>query len=78
MPTTTEAGTAALKVPSMISLWRSSETVTMFSAGMPMILMGDEVRRTQHGNNNGYCQDNETSWFDWTLLTTHADLYRAN
>jgi glycogen operon protein len=33
-----------------------------------MINMGDEVRRTQNGNNNAYCQDNETSWFDWTLL----------
>ncbi len=41
-----------------------------------MILMGDEVRRTQHGNNNAYCQDNETSWFDWTLLAKHADVHR--
>src|SRR4029077_19120887 len=37
-------------------------TCTMLSLGMPMIGMGDEVRRTQHGNNNAYCQDNETSW----------------
>jgi isoamylase len=51
-------------------------TVTMFSVGMPMLLMGDEVRRTQLGNNNAYCQDNETSWFDWTLLTKHADILR--
>jgi isoamylase len=51
-------------------------TVTMLSIGMPMILMGDEVRRTQSGNNNAYCQDNETSWFDWTLLEKHADLLR--
>ena len=51
-------------------------TVTMLSVGMPMLLMGDEVRRTQRGNNNAYCQDNETSWFDWTLLATHADLHR--
>src|ERR1700735_5208460 len=51
-------------------------TVTMVSLGLPMILMGDEVRRTQRGNNNAYCQDNETSWFDWTLLAKHADLYR--
>jgi glycogen operon protein len=50
--------------------------VTMVSVGMPMLLMGDEVRRTQSGNNNAYCQDNETSWFDWTLLTKHADVYR--
>jgi isoamylase len=38
--------------------------------------MGDEVRRTQGGNNNAYCQDNETSWFDWTLLQKHADVRR--
>ena len=41
-----------------------------------MMLMGDEVRRTQHGNNNAYCQDNETSWFDWTLVAQHADIHR--
>lgn len=51
-------------------------TVTMLSVGMPMLLMGDEVRRTQRGNNNAYCQDNETSWFDWTFLAKHADVYR--
>src|SRR6266849_6597579 len=51
-------------------------TVTMLSAGMPMMLMGDEVRRTQGGNNNAYCQDNETSWFDWTLLSKRADVHR--
>ncbi len=51
-------------------------TVTMLSLGLPMILMGDEVRRTQHGNNNAYCQDNETSWFDWTLVAKHADVHR--
>ena len=49
-------------------------TVTMLSLGVPMILMGDEVRRTQRGNNNAYCQDNEISWFDWTLLSKHADV----
>jgi glycogen operon protein len=41
-----------------------------------MILMGDEMRRTQFGNNNAYCQDNETSWFDWGLLAKHADVHR--
>jgi glycogen operon protein len=51
-------------------------TLTMLSLGVPMIVMGDEVRRTQHGNNNGYCQDNESSWFDWTLPTRHADVHR--
>ena len=43
-------------------------TVTLLSLGLPMILMGDEVRRTQHGNNNAYCQDDEANWFDWSLL----------
>jgi len=51
-------------------------TVTMLSGGMPMMLMGDEVRRTQGGNNNAYCLDNETSWFDWTLLAKRADVHR--
>ncbi|MCX6930598.1 MAG: glycogen debranching enzyme, partial [Verrucomicrobia bacterium] len=51
-------------------------TVTLLSLGMPMIVMGDEVRRSQGGNNNAYCQDSETSWFDWTLLKRHADVHR--
>jgi isoamylase len=51
-------------------------TVTLLSLGMPMILMGDETRRTQFGNNNAYCQDNEISWFDWTLVEKHADVHR--
>ncbi len=51
-------------------------TATLLSLGMPMISMGDEVRRTQRGNNNAYCQDNEISWFDWTLLQNHSDLNR--
>ncbi len=41
-----------------------------------MILMGDEVRHTQGGNNNAYCQDNELSWFDWSLLKKHGDVRR--
>jgi glycogen operon protein len=41
-----------------------------------MLLMGDEVRRSQGGNNNAYCQDNEASWFDWTLVEKHTDLHR--
>jgi glycogen operon protein len=50
--------------------------ITLLSLGTPMLLMGDEVRRTQRGNNNAYCQDNEISWFDWTLLERHRDLHR--
>ena len=46
------------------------------SLGVPMLLMGDELRRTQRGNNNAYCQDNELSWLDWTDLEHHADIHR--
>ena len=51
-------------------------TVTLLSLGMPMITMGDEVRRTQHGNNNAYCHNDESVWFDWTSLEAHADVHR--
>jgi isoamylase len=51
-------------------------TVTMLSLGLPMISMGDEVRRSQHGNNNAYCQDDPTSWLDWTLVSRYADVHR--
>jgi glycogen operon protein len=52
-------------------------TLNLLAVGTPMLLMGDEVRRTQRGNNNAYCQDNEISWFDWGLLKKHADVYRS-
>jgi len=51
-------------------------TVTLMSLGVPMILMGDEVRRTQSGNNNAYCHDNEANWFDWSLVEKHASIHR--
>ena len=51
-------------------------TLTVLSLGVPMIAMGDEVRRSQGGNNNLYCQDDEHSWFDWSLLSKHADIHR--
>ena len=51
-------------------------TLTLLAVGAAMVLMGDEVRRTQRGNNNAYCQDNETSWFDWTGLEKHAEFHR--
>jgi isoamylase len=51
--------------------------LTLFiSRGVPMLLGGDEFRRTQRGNNNAYCQDNEVSWFDWSLLETHKEIHR--
>ena len=46
----------------------------LLSQGVPMICGGDELGRTQHGNNNAYCQDNETSWFDWDLTPADREL----
>ena len=46
------------------------------SQGVPMLLAGDECRRTQKGNNNAYCQDNEVSWFDWSLVERNSALVR--
>jgi len=46
------------------------------SQGVPMVLAGDEVLRTQQGNNNVWCQNNETGWFDWTLVERNADMLR--
>ncbi len=48
----------------------------MLSQGIPMLLAGDEVLRTQKGNNNCYCQDNELGWFDWGLVEKNADVLR--
>jgi glycogen operon protein len=50
--------------------------ILFLAQGTPMLLGGDEFRRTQRGNNNAYCQDNEVSWFDWGLLDRHADIHR--
>lgn len=51
-------------------------TTLLLSQGVPMIVAGDEVRRTQRGNNNAYCQDNGISWFDWSLVAKNEDLFR--
>jgi glycogen operon protein len=48
----------------------------LISRGVPMLLGGDEFRRTQGGNNNAYCQDNETSWHDWSCLDQHREIFR--
>jgi glycogen operon protein len=53
---------------------RNMLALTFLSMGVPMLQMGDEVRRTQGGNNNGYCHDDDTTWFDWSLVDRHADL----
>ncbi len=55
---------------------KNAITMLLVSQGVPMLLMGDEVARTQYGNNNGYCQDNEISWFDWSLTETNGDILR--
>jgi glycogen operon protein len=55
---------------------RNLLTLNLLAFGTPMLLMGDEVRRTQLGNNNAYCQDNPISWLDWTLVEQHRDLHR--
>lgn len=51
-------------------------TILMLSQGVPMMEMGDEVRRTQKGNNNAYCQDSEISWFDWSLVEKNSQMFR--
>jgi glycogen operon protein len=55
---------------------RNHLAILMLSRGVPMLLAGDEVLRTQGGNNNAYCQDNELSWFDWRLTETNRDILR--
>jgi len=51
-------------------------TILMLSRGVPMLLGGDEIRRTQGGNNNAYNQDNATSWFDWTMASSNREVLR--
>ena len=50
--------------------------ILLFAHGVPMILSGDEIGRTQQGNNNAYCQDNEISWVDWPMADSNAGLLR--
>lgn len=55
---------------------KNALTLLMVSQGTPMLLMGDEIGRSQRGNNNTYCQDNELSWFDWSMIEQNQDLYQ--
>ena len=55
---------------------RNMLATLLLSQGVPMLLFGDECRRTQRGNNNAWCQDNEVSWLDWTLVESNAGLVR--
>jgi glycogen operon protein len=54
---------------------RNFLALLLLSQGVPMLLAGDEFSRTQRGNNNAYCQDNDTSWVDWSLLERNRDLF---
>ncbi|KJY44104.1 glycogen debranching protein, partial [Streptomyces sp. NRRL S-444] len=55
---------------------KNALAILFTSQGIPMLLAGDEVARTQQGNNNTYCQDNELSWFDWSQVDDNAELLR--
>lgn len=55
---------------------QNAMTILLCSRGIPMLLAGDEFANTQFGNNNGYCQDNEISWLDWSRLDTYNDLFK--
>ena len=55
---------------------KNMAALLFLSQGVPMMLAGDEMGRSQRGNNNGYCQDNDLSWIDWNLLHKNADLLR--
>ena len=55
---------------------KNALSILLLSHGIPMILSGDEVGRTQRGNNNTYCHDNDLNWFDWSLHEKHGDIYR--
>jgi glycogen operon protein len=67
---TTDAAIAALRK----QMIKNFACYLLFSSGTPMILGGDEFARTQRGNNNAYCQDNEISWFDWNEAARNRDL----
>lgn len=72
-----EGATADLKIERLrLKQIKNFFTILLMSQGTPMILMGDEVRRTQQGNNNVYCQNNELSWFDWSNVKSNLGLFR--
>lgn len=56
-------------------LRRGALMTLLLSHGTPMLLMGDEIGRTQHGNNNAYCQDNEISWLDWKAIRNRDEAF---
>jgi isoamylase len=68
---TTDAGIESLRKRQI----KNFLLTLLISRGVPMLLGGDEFRRTQSGNNNAYCQDNETNWYDWTCLKQNEDIF---
>ena len=70
-----EGETSDLRIEALRKRQIENFLLTLFiSRGVPMLLGGDEFRRTQGGNNNAYCQDNETSWYDWSCLDKHGGI----
>jgi isoamylase len=69
---TDDGGIEAIRIRQIKNFWAT----LMLSQGTPMINGGDEFRRTQKGNNNAYCHHNEISWYDWTFLKEHAEVFR--
>jgi isoamylase len=69
---TEDAGTDAMRKRQI----KNFLLTLLISRGVPMLLGGDEFRRTQGGNNNSYCQDNEISWIDWSNVEQHQECYR--
>ncbi|WHZ14385.1 MAG: limit dextrin alpha-1,6-maltotetraose-hydrolase [Nitrospira sp.] len=72
-----EGETADGRIESIRKCQVKNFLLTLFiSRGVPMLSGGDEFRRTQRGNNNAYCQDNETNWYEWAHLEQHREIYR--
>lgn len=69
---TTDAGIEALRKKQI----KNFLLTLLVSRGVPMLLGGDEFRRTQDGNNNAWCQDNEMSWYDWGCMEQHSEIFR--
>jgi glycogen operon protein len=69
---TSDAGINAIRARQR----KNFAAILLFAHGVPMILSGDEIGRTQQGNNNAYCQDNEVSWLNWEFAKQNADLLR--
>ena len=69
---TDDPGVEALRVRQI----KNFTATLLVSRGVPMVLAGDEFRRTQKGNNNAYCQDNEVSWTNWELLRQNVEIFR--